>query len=144
MTCERCKSDIPATDPVFRTYWPEKSGYPKRVATCRVCVERMYGWSLGPKDWALGSFHSPKPCEACGRIVYNSRYWRIKLVVCSERCRQKIYNSRKPHRKVQHRTIICQDCAKPFTAVRAHQRYCSAACKQSAYRKRRRERAARE
>ena len=37
---------------------------------------------------------------------------------------------------IKHRTRICEQCRKAYQALRSSSRFCSAACKQSAWRKR--------
>jgi len=70
-------------------------------------------------------------CGGCGcRMAFDSK---LRVSACSERCAQRIRRGRK-QRMGTDRT--CQ-CGKAFTPARSDSLFCSVACKQRAYRRRR-------
>jgi hypothetical protein len=91
-----------------------------------------------------------RPCESCGRRValdyddlpYDdeprpSRPTGMRHDFCSEVCAYRYYNRIRNERAAAARAgRECQECGREFDAVRSDQRYCSAACKQRAYRQR--------
>jgi hypothetical protein len=125
MQCEYCHRELAKTETVFRYVWPSKFGYPKRSSFCEACVTGKFFW---------GKFKDPNPCQGCGRPVRNCLEWKINTVVCSEVCRVKVHNSRRRPYRVQHTQKLCESCACFFAPRRTHSRFCSAACKQKAYR----------
>jgi hypothetical protein len=81
------------------------------------------------------------PCRGCGRPVirwqWAARYWWKDApevaAVCSERCRRwAYYGHSEPHR------YTCEVCGETTTSSRNDSRYCSNACRQRAYRQRKR------
>jgi hypothetical protein len=107
-----------------------------------------------PKMW-----HDPTPCEGdCGRLVANHRQVRPAFrrgphggyggknqydgshlpprVFCSRRCRQVIAARERQENRVEVDPIICPECGERVDARRRDARYCSAACRQRAYRAR--------
>jgi hypothetical protein len=76
-------------------------------------------------------------CETCGRPVVHERTARWQpRVYCSYRCEYTYHNHRRSQRDEHLRQKVCEVCSKEFTATRAHAKTCSAACKQRAYRAR--------
>ena len=77
-------------------------------------------------------------CLECGEDIYS----RIKpLKFCAETgwnpCAQDYYNrQRRAERRRNRQDTACKYCGKLFTPKTAAARYCSAACKQKAYRQR--------
>ena len=69
-------------------------------------------------------------CDYCGRYIVGAakRY-------CSDRCRNDAYMERRRQRHEAKLRKSCAVCGKAFTAKRADAKYCSPACKQSAYRR---------
>jgi len=79
------------------------------------------------------------PCATCERPVVFKRTsrWRPR-VYCSYRCEYTYHNRRRSQRDEHLRQKTCEVCSKEFTATRAHAKTCSPACKQTAYRLRKR------
>jgi hypothetical protein len=87
------------------------------------------------------------PCAHCGRIVHHSDLrldrrrtycceacaWQHRTALIAARARQKRADARGPSRP-------CRTCGEHFEARRADAAYCSVACQQRAYRRRRSER----
>jgi len=69
-------------------------------------------------------------CIVCGRVTTGRKKY------CSQRCCNDAYMERRRQRHIVSLQKKCVVCGKSFTAKRADTRYCSPACKQSAYRKR--------
>ena len=80
-------------------------------------------------------------CECCGRPVYLDRRRVRKHRVCTDLCRERLRSSSRPRPQPRvFESRSCASCGVEFTAVRQGHRYCSGACKQRAYRRRRAER----
>jgi hypothetical protein len=77
------------------------------------------------------------PCPTCQRPVRYDRTGRWQpRVFCCYRCEYTYHNQRRSQRDEHLRHKVCEVCSKEFTARRAHTKTCSAACKQKAYRQR--------
>jgi hypothetical protein len=120
-------------------------------STCLVCkrpmflYDRHYGHSCNcrelaePYEVGPGMFGGTKcDCRRCGNFwgfTEPSRRtgvrWGWEQTHCSERCRKAQY--RKP---TEREPTTCEVCEEEFTPKRADARYCSNACRQDAYRKR--------
>ncbi len=79
-----------------------------------------------------------QPCDGCGRPLANTAngYWLTRKVhACSKRCAARALRAlkRKPERP-------CDGCGQDFTPARSDSLYCSAGCRQRAYRQRQAER----
>jgi hypothetical protein len=78
------------------------------------------------------------PCATCQRPVRHERTTRWQpRVYCCYRCEYTYHNRRRSERDEHLRQKVCEVCAEGFTATRAHAKTCSPACKQKAYRQRR-------
>jgi hypothetical protein len=78
----------------------------------------------------------PRRCEGCGRGVIDCcrSGWR-RITACCERCRRWAQSRR---RVTPRREIACALCGETFWPSRADAQYHSAACRQKAYRARKR------
>jgi hypothetical protein len=114
------------------------------------------GWSLGSVcEQCVSGWHpswtarrqEPVPCAGgCGVLVTHSQddVWRRgadgeydyhpAIITCSRRCSEEYARIRK---RVQVGPRDCQVCGESFTPKRGDARFCSNACRQDAYRKRR-------
>jgi hypothetical protein len=80
-----------------------------------------------------------RPCSTCERpvvFVMTRRDYQGRPVYCSYRCEYTYHNRQRSQRDEHLRQKVCEVCSKEFTATRAHTKTCSAACKQKAYRAR--------
>jgi hypothetical protein len=89
--------------------------------------------------WGSTRFGRPSRCN-CGiavvRII-DTYYKTIGRGLCSPSCERLARNAELRERRRSSRgERICEDCGGTFTPPRADGRYCSAACRQRAYRKR--------
>jgi hypothetical protein len=80
----------------------------------------------------------PEPCKRCGRPVISDMRRKLpKHVVCGDKCRLAIYGAiGKARRRSRVRALICASCAAHFMPKRSDARFCSAACRQKAFRRR--------
>ena len=81
-------------------------------------------------DYANRNGITLKKCPVCNRYIpeYGNVY-------CSDRCKNDAYIERRHQRHEEQLQKICVVCGKEFTAKRTDTKYCSNACKQSAYRR---------
>ena len=70
-------------------------------------------------------------CPVCGETIYTQN--RL-TVYCSYRCQARANTIRQSERKRMNQDKICLVCLTAFKAKRGDAKYCSAACKQKAYR----------
>jgi hypothetical protein len=101
-------------------------------AWCERCARdhrNYYDEWLNARSW--------EPCEACGRLVLSmdNRLYR-QHVACSRTCRQRLDEQRRRTGRHAHERT-CTQCEQTFTSTRGDARYCSPACRQRAYRRRR-------
>jgi hypothetical protein len=99
-----------------------------------------FGENIGAfdRDAPRNRLPSARPCETCARPVAFQRRRRARTTFCSHACEREARNA---PRRVVHEERVCkrERCANVFTPGRSDQEYCSGACKQRAYRKRKRE-----
>jgi hypothetical protein len=122
--CGGCERDLAVDEPVWRVWWNRRG----LRSICQAC-RRCYGWGRR-YVWSSG------PCEGCGRIVNEAR-WRPRRF-CSRICEDGYYAEQRRARRAEARAgRRCDVCAELLDAGRADARYCSSACRQKAYRRRR-------
>jgi hypothetical protein len=120
----------------------------EKVTACKGCAPE---WMTEPKaynEYTIGDRRvripasqrvDERPCSTCGRpVVYEltRRYYPGRPVFCCYRCQYTYHNRRRSAREQHLREKVCEVCSKEFTATKAHAKTCSAACKQKAYRTR--------
>ncbi|MDX1568420.1 MAG: hypothetical protein R3223_11510 [Longimicrobiales bacterium] len=107
------------------------------VPLCRQCRPS------GPEPWQSWSWdRGPKPCQTCGRPVLNQVTRRMRHhTFCSDACEEDYHAARQAaeRREARDREKECKACADEFTASRKDAKFCSDACRQKAYRRRKRE-----
>ena len=133
--CGRCGAELTGTIyRIERWYIGRRySGPSGPVPVCGSCFEYKRGYMASP--WA---FTAPTPCEACGRPVVSRHRWDRLYVYCSERCSRRVYNRNRYTRRAESRPSDCSACGGPMSPSRSDARYCSSACRQRAYRQRKR------
>lgn len=115
-SCGRCGQTIAPGEPV-RLAKVHVGGASVTPPTCAACRPR---WERD-RD-----FRQPAPCGGRGRLVSVLRRGRPRTVIaCSEQCDRTVRNRRR-----------CPICKAEFVATRSDNRYCTAACRQKAYRSR--------
>jgi len=96
-----------------------------RVPFCETCVSGFH------PSW-MEMRTTPIACAGgCGALV--SSWGLERFVACSSRCAEITQRER---RLVSHEPRACEGCGEEFTPTRSDARYCSGACRQEAYRKR--------
>jgi hypothetical protein len=137
MHCSICRRELSGEEPIYvlrvgwNLIWAQRFGG-SILGACANCKEHP------PKGlkWAFEELPlSASPCHHCNRPVFIKRRKGSRYVVCGNRCRESVYNAnaRRWHRRpVQKRA--CSTCGEQFTPKRTDALYCSAACKQKAYR----------
>ena len=100
-------------------------------------MEGLWDLSAICDDCVRGEMHpswrEPVPCAGgCGVLVSHWYHWS-PIRACSSRCSERVAAER---RRVKHDARRCEVCEEEFTPKRADACYCSNACRQDAYRKR--------
>lgn len=159
MWCDVCKRLLAADEPVWHVQTGHTHGediYGNVINplgtystgnVCRQCCEHK-GTN---RDFINGEFRTrpwlhdremkwqpPQPCDQCGRPVHWSGRRRFPMhFVCSWGCQRRAWwgKSRYVPRPAP-KGRACADCGKRFYPKRTDARFCSAACRQRAYRER--------
>lgn len=136
--CFRCDRDLTAgpvwrmRDDVPRGERDQRIGYKAVLPFCEACAR---------DDWRMRNPYYSRapaaaaPCVVCGRMVVQTEP-RARHHACSEQCAVAARAAIRRERAAQRRQRHCQRCGAVFTATRSHAEYCSAACRQVAYRTR--------
>ena len=131
--CGKCGQDLLPGEKVYRTElkW--------MTVLCEGCAPKYMKRDYDP--YGLRSYLT-EPCDTCSRLVVfeaTGRDHYRRHVFCCERCRWTYYNTARNERAAQAREKACEVCGESFTATRTDARTCSPACKQKAYRQRKKE-----
>ena len=118
-TCAQCGRTIPEHEPAGKRKIDRngQSGAGALALLCHDCLA----------DDAASTHTGPfVPCIGCGRPLDTAgeRFGPY----CTDRCRQVGRRNSQPKKK------LCQQCSREFTPPRRDAKFCSAACKQKAYR----------
>jgi hypothetical protein len=134
--CARCTSPVGPGEPVWR-----RQAYlgPGMLGGHRFGLRPHCAACRGNDAW----YWEPRRCECCGREVnYRIDGRRHRRTFCCERCATIILvaeaNAKARRRRAEKRgaTSTCPACGETFEPGRADAKFCSAACKQKAYRRR--------
>jgi hypothetical protein len=122
--CAKCGASIAAGDPV----WIDTYRYYLKAATCAECARRPWD-----EPELVGR------CDGgCGHEVHvRERLDRLHLF-CSRRCEIRFYTLQRKNERARQRRRHCAVCGTIFEPKRAGARTCSSACRQRAYRERKR------
>jgi predicted nucleic acid-binding Zn ribbon protein len=139
MRCFVCRAEIPIGAPVYRHKTPHGYGNSWIDSVCADCIRKAdeslpQSASFPIPDYYTRQFGPSQPCATCSRPVF--RYIRYKVkdtVFCSEECQRAISNTRARLKRVRD-PKRCLKCGRVFAPTRTDSKYCSVACKQSAYR----------
>ena len=81
-----------------------------------------------------------RPCDGCGRPIvrriHRGHYHRFHHFCCCQRCGEIHRNRLRKEERARSCEKVCEVCGRPFLAIRADAKTCSRACKQKAYRAR--------
>lgn len=133
--CGGCQRDLALDEPVWRRGW-------HRGVTPLLCADCVNEGNERPQT----------PCDACSRPtvdmrrrphVYDLERGRIKRTFCCTRCEQAFYRKRQQahaaKRRLREAPQVCQGCDEVIDGSRQDALYCSNACRQRAYRERKRQ-----
>jgi hypothetical protein len=131
-TCAKCGTTLPPRAPVWREPVPfVPDNVYSRTTIAPVCERCKSEWRY---------FFPPKPCMTCERPVHNLDTDRLReWVVCCEACLSaaRAQEARR-WRHLDRDSRDCEHCGDSFEPTRTDARFCSSACRQSAYRERNR------
>jgi DNA-directed RNA polymerase subunit RPC12/RpoP len=111
-----------------------------------IAVRCLFGWGsgIGASCGAHGEGWDPfraesfrwaeYVCAGCGRVVHDTK--RRRVVTCSKACARLVVARRRADIR-EGRRFACSSCGEEYQPARADSRFCSNACRQSAYRFRR-------
>lgn len=117
-------------EPCYRLGWPTIDGRSVSAAATTRQRSRFEWFALVGR----GAEQAPAPCAACGRLIVRGADPLLKRVTCSHSCSTSLTRSRNGNKGTDR---PCPECGDPIVTGRADSRYCSNACRQRAYRKRR-------
>jgi len=79
-------------------------------------------------------------CAHCERpMVLRLEFSELQRTFCSNRCQRAYQNQLRKEKRAEERKKVCEVCGEEFTATRRDAKACSKACKQRAYRGRKKE-----
>ena len=133
--CQKCQRLLDKDDPIYRVTTGYSSSYPDRWhcsvgSLCAKCAS-----AFDDQRW-----RRPERCRNCGRpVILSRRRKKPTHVVCGEKCRNAVYylTSARYRAYAQRKEPACETCGRKFNARRTTARYCSTACRQSAFQARR-------
>ncbi len=128
--CGKCGRALDPQEPVWRTFI--SNGPPFfRYSILPLCGDRC----RAVISWRR--YLPERPCEGCGRGVFNQTNGRShKHAFCCQQCQRDYYSARQREKRVKARQKVCELCGKDFVAARRDALTCSPACRQKAYRQR--------
>ena len=131
MKCGQCKRQLTAAEPVFRLFIDLRVNWQMVCSSCEAAASKACVFA---PLWDL-----LRCCSQCSRPVYMDSPPRKAIhFVCSPACRQAAhkasYRCTHPRSPVVERQCICGAAFRP--KQRNEAKFCSAACKQRAYRAR--------
>lgn len=147
--CGLCFGELEADEPVWMAswcaYWSAYLGkYIHRVyaARCLNCspIDSLRWHPVRDGLWTDAKYYldywMEGACKTCGRTVFKEARYMRRHFFCCRKCEENYWSRR---RQKQKERKVCEVCGEPFTAARGDAKTCSAACKQKAYRLRRKE-----
>lgn len=140
--CVHCDCDL-SNEVVWRVRaWLPPEERPRSLAhmfvvpVCERCARDVRSWGIRFQVQA----QPPRPRVTCGRLVVQTEQ-RPRHNVCCERCAIPAQEAGRRRPLPQRHEATCELCGVEFTQERSDARYCSNACRQAAYRERKREEA---
>ena len=131
LLCLDCGHEFSPTETIYRKSISHRTlfGWGRTVVSyCESCQPIYWDVDYGK-------------CDTCEREVYFPWDRRIRRhIFCSDRCSRNYYNQRQKEGRLAARQKTCIGCETEFLAPRSDTKFCSAACKQKAYRARQTER----
>ena len=141
MRCGWCRRDLTDDEPIYKV--PVAWGL-KYSKTFGGCVGHVCSNCVKPNKWGdvFANFDrwwsKPEPCARCGHpVIHDRNYRRPKYIACSPACRKSLHNAQaRARRRKPTSKRACTVCGGEFMAKRDDACFCSAKCKQRAYRTR--------
>ncbi len=126
LDCQSCGAVIPIGGISCRDRYLDGTRNGRLYFPDHVCIECTHdGTKTSP----------PRPCDGCGRPTILYYAGGHKHIFCSRRCENHHY--RAPQRMLRRQVVFtCKGCEKSFSGKRADVVYCSNACRQRDYRRR--------
>jgi hypothetical protein len=105
----------------------------ERTVLCGACAPE---WLSPDRDDVVTQL-----CAHCERpMVSRLALSELRRTLCSDSCRRKYRNRERREKRAEERRKVCEVCGEEFTATRRDAKTCpGGACKQKAYRRRRKE-----
>jgi len=142
--CGKCNRPLKPKEPVWR--WYAGGDVAAIISTCKACYREHATWRDDDtgKTYELDSSRVKQSgkCAGCGRKVHQTQWRDYRYFYCSELCRQKHQPgfqaafAREARARKRGASRVCAACGKQFAPKRNDARFCSAPCKQKAYRER--------
>ena len=130
--CAGCQRQLAPNEPVWRRRMSLGRGLfgGWRYTIAPACQSCRGEWT---------EYQRPFPCEGCGRPVNNqlTRRWR-RRTFCGAKCEADVRarEAREKRQRARSTTQTCAACGQAFEPARSDAKFCSAGCKQIAYRRR--------
>jgi hypothetical protein len=129
LDCTVCKRRLASDAPIYLAkVYGEASSWKARCAA-------------HARSDSFRTYHDPKACEFCGRTVHRQIWSKgirsLKMRMYCSDCYRDANRRAAIRRRGVRRPIDCTECSERFTPRRDDAVYCSGACRQKAYRKRR-------
>ena len=130
MRCDLCRHRFAPHETVRRYFFTSRTRARSGLKT--VCVE-----DCGPSPLLGQRWLAPRPCCVCNRpVVWSGRRKPAAVFVCSGECQYSAYLDLAKQRRGTPKPRACENCSTTFVPSHSHARFCSNACRQSAYRQR--------
>ena len=125
MQCPSCRRDLADDAPIHRVSLSWQQTYSVIRYVCGDCASHLGKWH---------KWQQPMRCEGCNRPVVHDTNRRPPLhVICGEPCSRAVRAAVARDRR-RPEVRMCRTCGKPFASRHANARTCSQACRQRAYR----------
>ncbi len=145
--CSACGRECAPVEPVYLKWsymriQPMSIADPNRleahlyVPLCERCApDSLKRQRAGDRDYVA---YGDAPCGGCGRrVVWDEPACYLAPrthIFCCRRCESRYHNRVRSESQAGAREKVCEGCGEAFTATRRDAKTCSAACKQKAYR----------
>jgi hypothetical protein len=135
MQCELCRESIAESEPIYRLSLAYSHGFIEVGAVAHACARCIDGRPLFKRRQWCESI----PCDHCARPVIYDRYREVPLrVTCGPECRRAVRSAQaRARRACRRREWRCRSCGKMFPPKRTDALFCSGACRQRSYKRRR-------
>jgi hypothetical protein len=146
--CGCCGRKLPPEEPAYfgsRVYVGMWALYWDRVSKpqlCKLRYERTVLCGSCAPEWLSPERDDvvTQLCAHCERpMVSRLELSELRRTLCSDPCRRAYHNQVRKEKRAEVRKKVCEVCGEEFTATRRDAKTCSKACKQKAYRGRKKE-----